>query len=186
MSAQVEVFSPEDAERYIADLTKREGVWPGHLVGFVDAWCREIETGEVAWELHQKNLITDFGRRFWMLQRFGGIQVFTSPCVEDPDVAMNHLVDDGGTSSGQSSTTAGGISGTYDAPTLTRTYTHNFTTPPAANRSIGAIGLSTVQRSTTLGALGVVAVTRLSPAKVQTPTQTVEVQYRITYIPVSY
>jgi hypothetical protein len=148
----------------------------------VDAVCREAD-GAVAWEVHQSNLITDLcRRRFFLYPLVGGasgVYCVTSPTVEAPLIGRVSLPDDGNASSSQASAQ---LTPTYDSLTLTKTWSATFAAP-AANRAIGTIGLAAGGRNVNFGPSLLVAYTLLSPSKVQTTTQTLEVLYRITLTP---
>lgn len=168
----------------------------GKLEGWVDAVCRE-EDGSVAWEVHQKNLITNLGYfRYamgWHQANQAGqwrtgatsMYIFLSPSTEAPVASRYTLVDDG-TGIGLYANQAGPPAAdnpSYNAATLTWTYSYTFGT---GNRQIGTIGLGSAYQ-TTSGIWGPVeaifAYTLLTPAKTQTGSQTVETVYRVTFIP---
>lgn len=176
--------SPAEAEAILARLGSPTRAQESMLKGFVDAVCREAD-GSVAWEVHQANLLTDFGRRRFMLVGFPGTSLnkanylFTSPGTESPLLGRTLLPDDGNASSSQ--VTSVQIAPAYDTATLTNTWNNTFAAP-AANRTIGLIGLTRLTHQS-YGVGQILAYTLLSPAKVQTTTQTLEVQYRITLTP---
>ena len=149
------------------------------LKGYADVVCREAD-GSIAWEVHQPNIITDAGRRRFAELSWGSSYIITSPSVEPGDVARSALFDTGDPSAFQ---TSGVIAGTYDAFTLTRTWGTSFNTPPAQTRRIGTVGLSSAPNGGS-GAHRLYAYTVLAPVKTQSPTQTLEVQYRVTLTPV--
>lgn len=178
----VQPCSPAEAEAILARLGAPQQAKENLLKGYVDAVCREAD-GAVAWEVHQSNLITDFNRRRFMLYPMNGgtrsLQVFTSPSTETPLVGRTVLADDGSVNSAQSGTPP---DPTYDSATLTKTWSITFSAP-AANRSIGTIGLCAGARSANFGIYTIAAYTLISPAKVQTTSQTLEILYRVTLTP---
>jgi len=148
------------------------------LKGMVDAVARDKHTGEIEWEVHQPNLITDYGRRAFVNNAIGGSHVFTSPFVGTPAIDRYAIADSGNSSASQSAF----IAYTYSTLTLTRTYTASFN-PPASNRTVGTIGLG--EYSSSIGSYQIVAMSPLSPAKVQSTTQILEISYRLVLVPAS-
>ena len=149
------------------------------VMGFVDAVCREAD-GSVAWEVHQKNIVTDVGRRRFANLVWSAAFVVTSPSTEAADPQRSALLDDGNASSSQASVI---VAGTYDAITLTKSWSNVFATP-AATRQVGTIGLAARTRSAAAGLLQLLAYTVLAPVKTQSPTQTLEIVYRISLTPI--
>jgi hypothetical protein len=181
MKTLVQACSPDEASRIIAQLGDDPSAWPTKMVrGYVDAVCREAD-GSVAWEAHQPNLFTDHGRRRLFHTGFTAAalsHIFTSPSQEPPAIGRDTLLDDGNASSSQSAA----CNPTYDSLTLTKTFTTTFAAP-TTTRSIGTIGFG-VGRGAAYGVSKIYAYTRLSPAKTQTTTQTLEVQYRLVLTPI--
>jgi hypothetical protein len=121
---RVEVCSPEEAARVIARFADMERMLHGH----VDAICRN-EDGTVAWEIHQKNVITDTGRRRLMADGWYNGYVFTSPSLEPAVLGRYSILDDGVATSSQIS---GLTSGVYDGVTYTKTWSPTAFAAPAA------------------------------------------------------
>lgn len=147
--------------------------------GHVDAVCREMD-GSVAWEVHQPNLITDYGRSVLANGTFYIMRVVTSPATEDADVWRTAFTDDGAAASSQQSTN---VTPTYDSFSLTKTWAPvSAFAAPASNRRIGIIGLT--DSAKLAGMISrLTAYTRITPVRTQTPTQTLEVVYKITLTP---
>jgi hypothetical protein len=177
MTARVQVCSPDEARRIIAALGPPEKAHETMLHGFVDLTCRE-EDGSIAWEIHQPNVITDYGRRLFFMNGLGDATgyLFTSPSTETPIIGRYALPDTGNVAQ-----VSGVITHSYDANTLTKTIYYNFPAPASA-KQIGTVGVGYV--ATGVGPYAIVAYTRISPVKTQGTTQTLELQYRITLTPV--
>lgn len=180
---KVELISPAEMESFLSrfrgqkDTPTIEGMG-FRFEGFIDAVCREESSQEVAWELHQRNLFTDYGRREWMNASIASFQVGTSPSAETPLLARYSLSDNGQTSSSQSTS----VSPTNNSSTNTKTFSTSFGTP-SGNRQIGTIGLGIYNNL--FGFDQVVAYSLITPIKTQTTTQTLEIVYRITITPVA-
>lgn len=159
------------------------------LKGFVNAVCREAPTkkqlnngdlGEIAWEIHQPNLITDLGRRFWLFNGFSTAYVTTSPSQNTPNPARYSVADSGDLGSMSQSYN---IAPSINWSTLTKTYSTTFGTP-TGNRRVGTIGLSSAINSY-INYPFFYAYSLIVPLKIQTTTQTIELAYNITLSPVS-
>lgn len=175
----VEVCSPEEAARYIRAL-ENQGPSGFRLTGHVDALCREVSDGSVAWEIHQSNIITNGLRQKHADGMNNVFYVVTSPSSQAANDDRWSLSDDGSADSAQQSA---GISGVFDGPTWTKSWTPTPFGTPGANRKIGMIGLSNILYKAVYGLCNLMAYTILSPSKVQTTSQTLEVIYRITLTP---
>lgn len=180
MSELIEVCSPEESRRLIAHFGVDRRTMGFALSGYIDAVCRNDRSGDVAWEIHQPNVITDYGRRCFGDESFWYAYIFSSPATEAASLARYTLLDSGTTNSSQ---TSANLTPTYDTITLTKTWTNSFAAP-ASNRQIGAIGLSKVAKSTALGIYDIMAYALISPIKTQSTLQTLEVLYRVTLTPV--
>lgn len=180
MSELIEVCSPEESKRVIAKLGLDRRTMGFSLSGYIDAVCRDEKSGTVAWEIHQPNVITDYGRRSFSDLGFWSVYVFSSPSTDAASLARYTLLDSGTSNSSQTSTL---LTPSYDSITLTKTWTNSFAAP-ASNRQIGAIGLCRTAKSTALGIYGIIAYALISPIKTQSTLQTLEVLYRVTLTPV--
>lgn len=173
--------NPDEVRAFLSQVKKPQvakifGV-SFQIEGHIHVVCRELD-GEPVWEVDQPNLITDMGRRFWMLRAFLNGNVATSPSSETPSLSRYSLPDNGSSSSSQSS---GAITPSNNSPTNTKTYSTTFGTP-SSNRTIGTIALGNYFSQFGLGQI--VCYSVISPAKVQTTSQTLELTYRLTMTPV--
>lgn len=151
------------------------------LKGSVDLFAREPD-GSLAWEHHQDNTITDYGRRFWMEGGFNTAKVILSPCQESPDFRRSLLAGPGDSVSVSESAS---LTPTKNAATNTKTWSTTFTTP-AGTRTIGTIGLSKPNGvNAALGIDQLIAYLLLPSPKTQSTTQTLEVVYKITLISIN-
>ena len=193
MSNVIEVCTPEEAEAGIRlfGATPSQPV-PGlsaRVKGYVDAVAREPD-GHAAWEVHQPNVATDY-----LLQAVAEgsidsyLHVFVSPSAEPGLGARYTLADDSGATYGSASGWAGATpTRSYSAVTLT--WTVSYTIPSGTRRRVGTIGLHSgilgnpPVQDPLIGANALYAYTILNPAKVQETTQTVEIVYKLTLIPV--
>lgn len=183
MTPHVEVCSPEEAARLLKKLGHEPARWPEKLLkGYVDLTCREAD-GSVAWEVHQPNLITDYGRRRFLDGILHTFYVVTSPSADAPANGRSGIIDYGTSGTVVASQESTFVTPTYDAVTLTKTWNITFTAP-AYNRALGCIGLTDVGSKPAFGVNGLIAYTLLSPVRTQTTSQTLEVLYRITINPV--
>jgi hypothetical protein len=182
----VDLLSVEESLRVLA-LLRGEERFASEIVsmgvsikGFIDGVCREAD-GSPAWEVHQPNLITDFGRRIWCDQLIGSAAgVFICGVGETPLATRMTLIDNGGTSTSYSTT----VSATNDSNTNTKSWSYTFGTP-GTNRTVAAIGLFIPTQNGVYGATNIVAYSLLSPPKTQSTTQTLELSYRLTMTPVA-
>jgi len=192
---QIEVCSIEEAHEIIAKLEGRKvGVKGGfplpHLLGHVDIVCRE-EDGSVAWENHKSNLVTDYARRR-MAQIFEGnfsggsgqCKIVTAPSTEPPSMLRAALLEAG--IAPNVSRASSSVGSAYSSATHTRTWSVTLGVP-AANTNIGTIGLIDTSTSygdanVAMGVTGLLAYTKLPQVKVETTTQTLEIQYKVTCI----
>jgi hypothetical protein len=181
----IEVVSPAQAQELLANLhgprheeAASELTFLGlSIKGFFDVVCREGE--KVAWEAHQTNLLTDFGRRAWMYNSIAQAGIFTSGVAETPSVGRNLLADAVGSSQTQVVTTAP----TCDWNALTKTWSTTFGVP-GSNRQIAIVGLlGSWSGAIGWGAYGILCYSALSPIKTQTTSQSLEISYRLTLSP---
>lgn len=181
MNHRVEMCSPEEAAEIIKNLTQREKPF---LAGCIEATFRDACTGRVVERIHQCNVVTEYGRRRFMADGFGNQQnnlyIFTSPSRETPDAARHSLAQASNVGAQQANT---GTPWT-DGPSLTRGWGATFGAP-AQNMTIGTVGLAlNVGANVGWGVDNVAAYTLISPARVQTTSQTLEIAYRVTLNPV--
>lgn len=188
---KVSIPSPEEAAAALARLraggpenknnrptiATYEGL---QLKGSFELTARDAESGEVAWTYQSENLITDFGRRYWMDFRFAQIQVGFAASTEAPTAARCTLAGDV-----NQIFASGNLSPSNNSVTHTKTVSTTFGTP-ASNRTLGSIFLLRVNDGVVavMGARGVIAYALLTPPKTQTTTQTLEVVYKISMSPI--
>lgn len=188
----VEMVSPAEAESLIQRFrggpenlnARRSLVIPGgfELVGEFSLTARDAKSGAVAWEHADKNLITDWGRRQWMENKWaGGMTICFAPSTESPQSGRYSLGSDGSQCFESVSLTP------VNAPaTHTKTFSTTYTTP-AQNRTLGTILLCRTTSSAVLdkGIVQVSAFALLTPPKTQTTTQTLEVVYKVSMNPIA-
>jgi hypothetical protein len=181
----VELLSPEDSVRIIEQLEKekRRGGNPRQinlsggicLKGSADIYCRDAATGELAWEQHVDNVITDYGRREWFGNGFRNFQLMAcGNTQEQPDFRRFGL---SGPADSNSNPAAAAANPTYTSGTQTKSWNTSFVTP-SSNRTIGTVALGFYNTNSGLWALS--AYLLLSPAKTQTTSQTLELVYKVT------
>jgi len=158
---------------------------PGGLQirGEFEIVCREAN-GEDVWSVKQPNLLTDYGRRFWMENRYSSARIAFSQSTEPPNSTRYAITCD---ASNSLAFTSVGLAPTNDVVTFTKTFSTTFPSPPPVTRTLGSILLCTASTNldTNLGIYGVCAYAVLTPAKTQTTTQTLEVVYRLSMTPIS-
>lgn len=188
---KVSIPSPEEAEAALQrlragnavrttprpELTLYEGV---SLHGAFEITARDAKSGEVEWDYKGTNLITDFGRRYWMDARFSTIQVGFAASTEPPTAARSAISGDI-----NQIFASGNLSPSNNSVTHTKTVSTTFGTP-ASNRTLGTIFLQRVNDGVVAqsGTRAVIAYALLTPPKTQTTTQTLEVVYKISMSPI--
>lgn len=143
---------------------------------------RNAETGCIEWQHQQNNLMTDVARyQFWSGE-FRNMQLGFMPSTEAPMVARSSMPTDP-----SQCVMSGNLSGgTVNQATYVRTYSYNFNTPPVSNRKLGAVVWAYYDHgiNSRMGIPWLAAYSLLTPARVQTPLQTVEVVYKVSMTPV--
>lgn len=153
------------------------------IKGSFELKLRDAKTGDVEWEHKQDNLITDFGRRYFSYNAFLSLYVGFSPSLETPQIARYSLPTD--VTQTFDSTPLGAQNGSVTVATHTKQLgPYNFATPPSSNRTLGTIFLVTTSTDANSGPMGMLAYALLSPARVQTTTQTLEVIYKFSMTPI--
>jgi hypothetical protein len=173
-----ELLGPEASFSIIEQIRQRASnklTFGGVTIeGYVDLICREQD--EIVWEVHQTNLLTDYGRRMWMNNLFYQACLFTSGIGEVPMASRYSLIEPTGfnqvtaVQTPVSSLAAG-----------TKTWSYSFGIP-AANRTVASVGLCSGTQSL-YGATRIMCYSLISPPKIQTTQQTLEISYRLTMIP---
>jgi hypothetical protein len=187
---RVSVVDPADAEAVLARLraggplnknARKTAVLQGgiELKGSFELTARNAKTGEIEWAHEDTNLITDFGRRFWMDSRFNSLQVGFAASTEMPSAARCTLAGD----STQLFVSAN-LTPSNNVVTHTKTVSTTFTTP-GVNRTLGTIWIHRFNDTIQTGYVpGIIAYALLTPPKTQTTTQTLEVVYKISMSPI--
>ena len=187
----VQVVSPAEAQSLIQkfraspeNLNGRKSIMlsgeSGTLVGEFSIVARDANSGEIVWQEEDKNLITDFGRRRWMEQRFQSAYIGFSPSSETPQSGRYTL----SSTAAQCFSTSFLVTPANNSSTHTKTFSTTFGVP-GVNRTLGTIALSSTTVDGNLGIRGVLAYSLLTPPKVQTTTQTLEVVYKVSMNPIS-
>ena len=186
---KVEIASPEE----VAEILKKRPMGPENkngrrsIVGYggfeikgeFALIARDAVSNEIEWEHSEKNLVTDGGRRVWFDFKF----VQTSPLIGfSPDVRTpNTNRYTSTTDSAQSFT--GSATVVITPATHTKTYSITFGTP-ASNRTLGTIFLTWSGNTVNMGPTFMSAYTLLTPSRVQTTTNTLEVIYKVSMNPI--
>lgn len=188
---KVSTVSPEEAAdvlerlrsgRYLNKSERRTLLMEGGLVmkGSFELTARDAKSGEIEWEHKDNNLITDFGRRLWMDNRFTGFQVGFAASTETPSAARCSLPGDS-----TQIFVSGNLTPSNNNVTNTKTISTTFGTPPN-NRTLGTIWIHPNNNGIQTGYVpGMMAYALLTPPKTQTTTQTLEVVYKISISPIS-
>jgi hypothetical protein len=110
------------------------------------------------------------------------MQIGFAPSKETPTLARSSI----STDPAQCFISGNLGSGTITPATYTRTYSFNFATPPASNRTLGTVMWMFYQHgiNTWMGPEQIGAYALLTPPKTQTTLQTLEVVYKISMNPV--
>lgn len=190
MSYSVSLISPEEAEQFIRSIKSPDNknsrrtivLSPGiELKGSFSLTARNHQSNEVEWELHQDNLLTDYGRRMWMEGKFSTIRLGFCPSIEVPNVGRYSISTD---AVANSTFASASLSPVIAPSTFTKTVSTTFGVP-TSNRTLGMIGIVRSVPDTSIGLIEVGAFAILTPPKTQTTTQTLEVVYRISMNPIS-
>ena len=185
---RISVVSPEEAKEVLerlrarpVDRVYRKVVLEGgfEMKGSFEITARDAASGEVAWTHADENLITDYGRRQWVFNRFSVAFVGFQASTETPSPSRSSLSGDSTQFFESTSLTP-----TNNSTTYTKTFTFNLATP-ANNRTLGTISLSGVVADTKGFRNTIMAYALLTPPKTQTTTQTLEVVYKISMSPIS-
>lgn len=187
----VSLLTPEEADQFIRQMrggpenrsATRTMVLPGgfEISGEYFLTARDAVSGEVEWEHQEKNLITDLGRRSWMISHWHMCGINFCPSIEAPVSSRYGISTDYLQMVG-----SGNIAPTITIPTHTKTFSTTFTTP-AITRTLGMISLSSwgfYGTVTLIGLSGINSYALLTPPKTQTTTQTLEVVYKVSMNPI--
>jgi hypothetical protein len=198
MSAEIykveQVSGPEaDAliQRFLRSLGpenrsgRRSMVLPGgfEVKGEFSLTARDAQSGEIAWQHAEKNIITDYGRRQWMETHWHQAKIVFAPSTETPQSNRFTIGTDG-------SQCVETVAITPSNATATHTKTFTLITPlsaPGTNRTLGTIALARFTGSVSSALAGIdllLSYALLTPPKTQTTTQTLEVVYKVSMNPI--
>lgn len=149
------------------------------LSGEASLVCRDAETNEIVWEQQRKNLITDIGRRKWFDDAWANSYVALNSSTETPDYRRSTVVTNSWSTNPVP--TSGNLAPSVNTSLLTKTWSTTYGTP-SSNRTLGTIALMG-PRTDNYGMLTVYAYLLITPPKVQTTSQTLEVVYKISMNP---
>ena len=185
---RVEVFSPEETEAFL----RRRASGPGNsatrsmmvagfeIKGEFFLTARNTESKEVEWEHQEKNLITDFGRRMWMENRWATAELAFAPSLEAPQTGRYSI-----STTGSQVVDSGGLTSSNTPATHTKQFAFVFGSP-GTNRTLGTIALGRTSTANTFHGLDqVISFALLTPPKTQTTVQTIEVVYRVSMNPIA-
>ena len=189
---KVQLLSDRETDEFLAKMSngfgpenskaRRTLVLPGglELKGSFELTARDANSNEVEWQHADENLITDLGRRAWADLRLSSYAVGFAPSTETPHTLRSALCTD----PAQTFISAGLAQSNVPA-THTKTVSATFTVP-ASNRTLGTIFIGPVSGNVNIleGPTLIYAYALLTPARVQTTTQTLEVVYKISMTPV--
>ena len=145
--------------------------------GSFDLMARE--GSDVAWEVHQDNLLTDYGRQY-LSYTFGltTTGLFTSSNTDTPLVNRSLLA-----SRYWDINYTTGINATlWDSATGSKSFVYNSFGANGNLRTIGTVGLHNIGVAPEYysGVGGVIAYSLITPSRTQTGTQTLELSYKLT------
>jgi len=186
---RVETLSPAETDAFLRgrlsgpenrSATRSMVVAGFEIKGEFFLTARNVQNDEVEWEHAEKNLITDFGRRMWMENRWATGELAFAPSIEAPQTGRYSI----STTGSQVVDSAGLTSGNTPA-THTKSFSFVFAAP-GTNRTLGTIALGrTTTANTTNGLNQVISFALLTPPKIQTTVQTLEVVYRVSMNPIA-
>jgi hypothetical protein len=187
---QVQLLSPEETEQFLAAMRtspelrshRRTMVLSSGLEvkGEFELIARDVRSDEIEWRHTQENLITDYGRRAWMDYRLSTLRLAFAPSKETPQIGRTSLSTDP-----TQTIVSGNLTPSNNPATNTKTLSTTFGTP-SANRTLGTIILGSINVSVNanIGYTSIVAYSLLTPPRIQTTTQTLEVVYKISMNPI--
>lgn len=144
--------------------------------GYFDIIARE--GSDVAWEIHQENLLTDYGRQSYAYN-FGihnNVSLGTSPVSDTPVVQRNLLA----SQAWYDINFVNGPTVSYDGSSSSKTFSNNYAS--GSTRNIGCVWIaSNGSLPNFYGAVaGVLAYSLITPIRQQTSSQTLELAYKLT------
>lgn len=187
---KVSIPSPEETKEVLARLKRADPAKRNkgtmlldcglEIKGSYGVVAKDAESGEVVWEHSANNLITDFGRRIWVENQWTAFCLGFSPSTETPRADRGSLAGD----ISQLFTTTN-LTPSNNPVTHTKQVSTTFTTPPN-NRTLGTIWLQSYNDGIHAQGYvhGIIAYALLTPPKIWTTTQTLEVVYKISMSPI--
>lgn len=152
------------------------------LRGTFDVIARDSASGRIEWQHSQDNLVTDLGRQLFAFDAWSSVTIGFAPSTEPPSTGRCALATD---STQCVAFPTAGI-GTITTATYTRTWSGLTSPAPGANRTLGTLWVQATPNavSSNMGISNLVAYALLSPTKVQTTSQTIELNYRLSINPI--
>lgn len=187
---KVDLIGPAEAEALLRQFRSGPGnstsktiTLSGNLelAGEFSMQARDSRSGEVEWEHSQKNLITDFGRRYWMDGHWSNAFVSFSPSIEPP------LLSRYSTSTDVNQCVSSNVTPTNNPATHTKNFSATYGVP-GSNRTLGMIALGFANQNSVVANVGLcyfISYALLTPPKTQTTTQTLEVVYKVSMNPIA-
>lgn len=192
---KVEVISPDETSVFIRRI--RGGMDPFNpqhrkmvlaegfeLKGTFELVARNVETGKVEWEHTQDNLVTDLGRLYFVSDGWANVSLGFMPSTETPMSTRMGVCTDGA----QCFMSVNQGAGVVTAGTFTRNFGPiSFGVPsPSINRTLGTVFVSpyNLGPDAAWGHANLLAYALLSPPKIQTTVQTVELNYKLSMNPI--
>lgn len=150
------------------------------IQGEFDLTCRDAETGDVAWQVTQPNILTNYGLMLYANTGLNQAILGLAPSKEQPLAIRGSLSTDPTQCWASAS-----LSWTVTPSTYTKQCSTTFTTP-ASTRTLGTVFIQQFQTAlnANIGPTAIAAYSLLTPFRTQTTTQTVELVYRISVTPV--
>lgn len=203
MSAyRVELLSERESEQLMKRLSKGQTYLGKHVLdshdrimtpeglelkGHFSLTAKDSRSGEVEWQHEQDNLITDRWRQLWGTNSNYGVGIIGigfMPSTETPSAQRISVSTDGAQCI--MSNNLGG--GSVTPSTYTKTWSTTYGTP-SSNRTLGSVVIGVPWGYGTPvdvngGMLDIWSWALLTPPKVQTTVQTLEVVYKISMNPI--
>lgn len=182
----VELLAPEETENILRKLRHEESNGFGFdLKGHITAVCREEKTGEEVWTVDQDNLITNWAKRLYFAAGEGlrsNVYIILLNSTETPDPRRCTMPIYTGLEASYAS--YGPFQLTSNNVTEhSRTWSCVFGAP-SVSRTIAMVGINhDNQVWNWWSSPAMCAYSRISPSKVQSTSQTVEISYKLFLLP---
>lgn len=152
------------------------------LKGSFDVSARNAKSGEIEWSHSQDNLVTDLGRLVFFANCWNPLYLGFMPSRETPSTGRYSVGSDGT----QCVVSASQGIGTVTTATNTRSFGPVTFAAPSANRTLATLFVANISTAvdSAMGVWDIVAYINLSPSKVQTTLQTIELNYKISISPI--